>query len=147
MTHVSVSPSTNSQQRANSEDARLKRMWKAMRRPSSALSPPGPSRQAATREDSRTRRTTCSTGVSDNNSPELVVVTRWRGSRFNSCQATDNIMGCKRVSGSSTSSNGRASLSSLSDPLACNSVENSPSRITRCVRPPGLSIIRLIISR
>ena len=107
----------------------------------------GQCRKAETREDSRTRRQTCSTGVSDNNSPELVVVTRWSGSRFSRCHATESMMGCRRVSGSSTSSSGLASRSRRTVPLACRSVENRPSKITRWVRPPGRSIIRLMMSR
>ena len=147
ITQVSVSPSTSSQQRANSDDGRLKRMWKEMRRLSSVLKPLGPRRQAATREDSRTSRQTCSTGVNESNSPELVVAMRCNGRRFNRCQATESIMGCKRVSGSSISNNGRASLSSRNVPFACNKVANRPSKITRYERPPGRSIIRLMISR
>jgi hypothetical protein len=48
----------------------------------------GPSRHADTRDDSRTSRQTCSTGVRDNSSPELVVVTRCSGNKFSRCQAT-----------------------------------------------------------
>ena len=147
ITQVSVSPSTRSQQRANSADARLKRIWKAIRRPSSAFMPPGPSRHAATREDSLTRRHTCSTGVSESSSPELVVVICCNGSKLSNCQATESIMGCSRVSGSSTNRSGRASRSRRTVPLACNNVAKKPNRMTRYIRPPGLSIIRLMISR
>ncbi len=110
-----------------------------MRRLSSAFIPPGPNRHADTRVDSRTSRQTCSTGVRDSSSPELVVVTRCSGNKFSRCQATESMIGCRRVSGSSINSSGRASRSRRTVPFACRRVANSPSRITRWLRPPGLS--------
>ncbi|MNP49126.1 hypothetical protein D3C76_1432950 [compost metagenome] len=101
----------------------------------------------ATRPDSRTNRQTCSTGTSDTSSLELVVVIRCNGNWLSSPQATDSIIGCRRVSGSSTSSSGRACGSSLMLPLACSSVENIPSKISRMLRLLGSATIRLMLSR
>ena len=85
--------------------------------------------------------------LAEDDPPEFVVVTRCSGSKLSKCQATDSIIGCSRVSGSSINKSGRASRSSLTVPFACSNVENSPNKITRWLRPPGLSIILLMMSR
>ena len=118
-----------------------------MRRLSSAFIPPGPNRHADTRVDSRTSRQTCSTGVRDSNSPELVVVATLQRQQIQQVPGDgkhDWMQTGLRIFNQQQRS--RVAIEAHR-PFACRRVANSPSRITRWLRPPGLSIIRLIISR
>ncbi len=127
----SVSPSTRSQTRANSVSAWCVRTWKATRRVSwRPRAGPSGSGNTAVSLSRRTRRRRARSGKPAMRPPLAVVTSFCSGSWDTRFQAVASWMGCRCVSGSSSTKRGCAPRSEGAEASACSMAPTKASRAT-----------------